>query len=88
MVLGTNGRRRRVYSGLWSCAVPQLIAFFISLIVSVSVSPAFDASSTSHHIKIHMPPRKSAVGIHGVSGGGPVGTTPIGVPTPPTIPGH
>jgi hypothetical protein len=86
MGVGTNGRRRREYSGLWSSAVPQFIAVIVSLIVSLSVTYSLDANS-SRHVRVHMPP-VSANGPAGVSGGGPVGIGPQGIPTPkPSIGG-
>jgi hypothetical protein len=72
---------RAEYSGPWSFAVPQFIAFVVSMLMSLSIANALHNNSGARHIRFHMP-RASTAAPAGVSGGGPVGVGPIVIPSP------
>jgi hypothetical protein len=67
----------------------QFIAYAVSIFVALGLSSAAMMFSASHIVQIYMPPPPPADGNPaGVSGGGPVGSGPITIPTPPPTVGH
>ncbi len=63
----------------------QVIAFAVSVFIALGLMNAAMLFNTSHRVQIYMPPPPADGNPAGVSGGGPVGTGPITVPTPPPV---
>jgi hypothetical protein len=59
----------------------QFIAFAISVFIALGLMSAATMFNTSHQVQIYMPPPADGQPA-GVSGGGPVGSGPVSVPTP------
>ena len=69
--------------------MPQFIAFAVSVFIALGLTSAAMMFDTSHRVQIYLPPPPPADGNPaGVSGGGPVGSLPVSVPTPPPNTGH
>jgi hypothetical protein len=60
----------------------QFIAFAVSVFIALGLANAAMFFNTSHRVQIYMPPPADGQPA-GVSGGGPVGSGPVSVPTPP-----
>jgi hypothetical protein len=62
--------------------LPQFIAFAVSVLMAFSIANGASIYGTFHHVRMLMPPVTDN-DPDGVSGGGPVGSVPQPVPTPP-----
>jgi hypothetical protein len=59
----------------------QFIAYAVSIFIALGLTSAAMMYGTSHQVQIFIPPPADGQPA-GVSGGGPVGSLPISVPTP------
>jgi len=59
----------------------QFVAFAVSVFVAFSIANAAGICPASQHVRVHMRP-PSAAAPAGISGGGPVGNSPLPIPSP------